>query len=107
MDFFLYFLIPTAYQTMHCQSKLNIWYVLFWSYYGPGRLDLNRTIKGGPQDVVCWLSYGYLLNVEPKNLVFIKTIIKTDFDDITITFTYQNGRPLKIEDEVNLILLIN
>ena len=57
MDFFIFFLIPTAYQTMHCQSRLKIWYVLFWSYYGPGRLELNRTIKGHPQDVVCrvWL----------------------------------------------------
>ena len=49
MDFFLFFLIPTAYQTMHCPNKLKIGYVLVWSYYGPGRLDLNRTIKGRPQ----------------------------------------------------------
>ena len=40
---------------MHCQSKLKIWYLLFWSYYGPGRFDLNRTIKGRPQYVVCRL----------------------------------------------------
>ena len=31
---------------------------------------------------------------EPKNLVFLKTY-KTDFDDILITFTDQNGRPLE------------
>ena len=31
----------------------------------------------------------------------------TEFDDITITFKDQNGRPLEIEDQVNLILLIN
>ena len=55
MDFFLFFLIPTTYQTMHCQSKLKIWYVLFWSYYVTGRLDLNRTIKGCLQDAVCRL----------------------------------------------------
>ena len=40
-------------------------------------------------------SYGYLLNVEPNNLVFLKTY-NTKFDDITITFTDQNGRPLEI-----------
>ena len=50
--------------------------------------------------------YAYLLNVEPRNLVFLKTY-NTDFDDIIITFTDQNGRPLEIEDKVNLSLLIN
>ena len=29
------------------------------------------------------------------------------FDDITITFMGQNGRPLEINDKVNLTLLIN
>ena len=38
-------------------------------------------------------SYGYLLNIEPNNLVFLKTY-NTEFDDITITFTDQIGRPL-------------
>ena len=31
----------------------------------------------------------------------------TKFDEIIITFADQNGRPLEIEDKVNLILLIN
>ena len=30
-----------------------------------------------------------------------------EFDEIIITFTDQNGRPLEIEDKVNLKLLIN
>ena len=51
-------------------------------------------------------SDAYLLNVEPSNLVFLKTY-NTEFDEITITFTNQNGRPLEIEDKVNLTLLIN
>ena len=51
-------------------------------------------------------SYAYLLNVEPSNLVFLKTY-NTEFDEIIITFTDQNGRPLEIEDKVNLTLLIN
>ena len=42
---------------MDYKSKLKIWYVLFWSYYGPGLLDLNRTIKGRPQDVVSRLGH--------------------------------------------------
>ena len=31
----------------------------------------------------------------------------TKFDEIIKTFTDQNGRPLKIEDKINLTLLIN
>ena len=39
-------------------------------------------------------------------LVFLKNY-STEFDEIIITFTDQNGRPLEIEDKVNLTLLIN
>ena len=51
-------------------------------------------------------SYAYLLNVEPSDLVFLKTY-NIEFDEIIITFTNQNGRTLEIEDKVNLTLLIN
>ena len=37
--------------------------------------------------------YAYFLNVEPSNLVFLKTY-NTQFDEIIITFTDQNGRLL-------------
>ena len=47
-----------------------------------------------------------MLNVEPSNLVFLK-ICNTGFDETIIIFTDQNGRPLGIEDKVNLKLLIN
>ena len=46
-------------------------------------------------------SYTYLLNVEPSNLVFLKTY-NTEFDKIIITYTDQNGRLLEVEDRVNL-----
>ena len=46
-----------------------------------------------------------MLNVEPSNLVFFKTY-NTEFDEIYITFTNQNGRPLEIESKVNLKMLI-
>ena len=48
------------------------------------------------------ISYAYLLNAEPSNLVFLKTY-NTEFDEI---ITDQNGRPLDVEDIVNLTLLI-
>ena len=51
-------------------------------------------------------SYAYLLNVELSNLVFLKTY-NTEFNEIIITFTDQNGRLLEIEDKVNLTLLTN
>ena len=51
-------------------------------------------------------SYTYLLNVEPSNLVFLKTY-NTEIDDITITFTDQNSVEIETEDKINLALLIN
>ena len=51
-------------------------------------------------------SYAYLLNVEPSNLVFLKSY-DTDFGEVIIIFTDQNGRPLDIENKFNLRLLIN
>ena len=45
-------------------------------------------------------------NVEPSNLVVLKTC-NTEFYEIIIIFTDQNGRSLEIEDKVNLKLLIN
>ena len=44
------------------------------------------------------------LFVEPSNLVFLKTF---EFDEIIITYTDQNSRPLEREDKVNFILLID
>ena len=35
-------------------------------------------------------SYAYLLNVQPSNLVFLKTY-NIDFDEVIITFTDKNG----------------
>ena len=50
-------------------------------------------------------SYAYLLNFSPSNLVFLKTY-NTEFDEIIITFTDQDGRLLEIEGKVNLTSLI-
>ena len=38
--------------------------------------------------------------------MFLKTF-NTEFDHVATTFTNQNGRPLELEDKVNLTLLIN
>ena len=47
-----------------------------------------------------------MLNVELSDLVSLKNY-NTEFDEIIITFTDRNVRPLEIEDKVNLTLLIN
>ena len=52
------------------------------------------------------ISHTYLLNVEPSNLVSLKTYNR-EFHKVIITHTDQNGRPLEIEETVNLTLLIN
>ena len=61
-------------------------------------------------EVLCTLTlnkfYTYLLNVELRNLVFLKTW-NTEFDEIIIKFTYQKGRTLELEEKINLALLIN
>ena len=51
-------------------------------------------------------SYAYFLNVEPSNVLFLKTD-NTEFDETIITFTDQNGRPFEIENKFNLTLPIN
>ena len=47
-----------------------------------------------------------MLNAQPSNSVFLKTS-NTEFNEVIITFTDQNGRPLEILDTVNLALIIN
>ena len=42
---------------------------------------------------------------KPSNLVFLESY-NTEFDEVIATFTDQNGRPLKVEEKVNLTLLI-
>ena len=41
-------------------------------------------------------SHAYLLNIDPNNLVFLKTYT-IEFVHITTTFTDENGRLLKIK----------
>ena len=51
-------------------------------------------------------SYAFLLNVEPSNLVFLKTY-NIEFDKIIITLMDQNTRPVEKKDKVNVTLVIN
>ena len=51
-------------------------------------------------------SYTYLLNVELRTLVFLKTY-NSEFDDIILSSTDPNDRSSEIEDKISLILHIN
>ena len=50
--------------------------------------------------------YGQLISISPHSLVFLKTI-NTEFSEIEVWFTDQNNNDLKIEDNVNISLIIN
>ena len=51
-------------------------------------------------------SFGQLLDIFPKNFIFIK-IFDSDFSYIEVWFTDQNSNPLEIEDKINITLVIN
>ena len=47
--------------------------------------------------------FGSLLEISPKNHIFLKTF-SSEFQDIRVSD--QNSQPLEIEDRINLILVI-
>ena len=49
--------------------------------------------------------FGSLLEISPKNHIFLKTF-NSEFQDIRVWFTDQNSQPLEIEDRINLTLVI-
>ena len=51
-------------------------------------------------------SFGQLLNISHKNFIFLKTL-NSEFSYIQVWFTDQNSKPLKVEDKINITLVIN
>ena len=51
-------------------------------------------------------SFGQLLNISPKNFIFLKTF-DSEFSQIDVWFTDQNSKALEIEDKINITLVIN
>ena len=116
--------------------KQNNKHLQYWSYFVPQRKTIDKKNNGENLElkslelvevvlVHCNLvdkqyqqksevlytfmsnkAHAYLLNVETSNLVFF-AFYNTKFNYIAITFAVQNGRPLAVEDRVNLTLLIN
>ena len=50
-------------------------------------------------------SFGSLLDISPSNHIFLKTF-NSEYDEIVVWFTDQNSKPLKIEDRINLTMVI-
>ena len=50
-------------------------------------------------------SFGSLLDISPSNHIFLKTF-NSEYDEIIVWFTDQNGKPLEIEDRINLTMVI-
>ena len=51
-------------------------------------------------------SFGQLLDVVSENFIFVKTF-ELKFLYIKVWFKDQNSNPLKIEDKINITLVIN
>ena len=51
-------------------------------------------------------SFGQLLDISPTNSIFLKDF-NSEFSYIQVWFTYQNSRPLEIEDKINISVVIN
>ena len=51
-------------------------------------------------------SFGQLLDVSPKNVIFLKTF-HSEFSYTEVWFTDQNFKPLELEDKINITLVIN
>ena len=51
-------------------------------------------------------SFGQLLDISPKNFVFLKTF-NSEFSYIEVWFTDHNSKPVVIEDKINISLVTN
>ena len=51
-------------------------------------------------------SLGQLLDISPKNFIFLKTF-DSEISYIEVWFTDQNSKQLEIEDKINITLIIN
>ena len=49
--------------------------------------------------------FGNLLEISATNHIFLKTF-NSEYDEIEVCFTDQNSQPLKMEDRINLTMII-
>ena len=51
-------------------------------------------------------SFGKLLDISPKNCIFLKNF-NSEFSYTQIQFIDQNCKPLQVEDKIDITLVIN
>ena len=49
--------------------------------------------------------FGSLLEISPTNNIFLKTF-NSEYDEIKVWFTDQNRKPIKMDDRINLTIVI-
>ena len=49
--------------------------------------------------------FGSLLEISPPNHIFLKSF-NSEFQEIKVSLTDQNNKPLEVEDKINLTLII-
>ena len=68
----------------------------------------NNSYQQGPKVSFTFVpnkQFGQLITISPHLLTMLKTT-NTEFQSIQVWFTDQNNRPLEIEDNVNITLII-
>ena len=50
-------------------------------------------------------TFGSLLEISPTNHVFLKTF-NSEFQEVKVWFTNQTSKPLELDDEINIALII-
>ena len=74
---------------IHCNIVIN--------YYQQDSRVLYTFIPNKP--------FGSLLEISPTNHIFLETF-NSKYDKLKVWFTYQNSRPLEMEDRINLTMVI-
>ena len=66
---------------------------------------VNKNYQQASKVLFTLVQFGQLITITPHSLIMLKTT-NTEFSFIKIWFTNQNNRPLEIEDNVNMTVLI-
>ena len=67
---------------------------------------INKVQESCTQLFIINRSVNYYLDISPKNFIFLKTF-DSEFSYIEVYYTDENSNPLKIEDKINVTLVIN
>ena len=67
---------------------------------------INKVQESCTQLFIINRSVNYYLDISPKNFIFLKTF-DSEFSYIEVCYTDENSNPLKIEDKINVTLVIN